>query len=162
MKVQEQVKAAAKDDGFDVIQDLPQDPGQAGKAQVTAMAKLLHGFNFRSSPESGDKETRAVPFAAQVEAHNVFLVKATWNYDFVEEAATFPTGTFKDQIDAASRAYAAVLVQEPTLIGAGPVVMQPDRNDYAAHRTGEGYVIEDAVLEKPEQDYSGFFINIQS
>ena len=162
MKVREQIKSAAVHDGFSVIQDLPQDPGQAGKAQVTSFAQLLHGFNFRSSPESGDKETRAVPFAAQVEAHNVFLVKATWNYDFVEEAATFPTGTFKDQIDAASRAYAAVLVQEPAVIAAGPVVMEPDRTDYAAHRTGEGYVIEDAVPKESTHDYSNMFINIRS
>lgn len=168
-QVETEIKAAAVFDGANVVQDFPQDPGQAGKAQVNSLAKKLHGHNFKSSPESGDKETRAIPFAAQVEAHNVYLVRATWNYAFVEEASTFPAGALKDQIDAASRAYAAILGQESQLIGAAPTVIDPkaagSSESYADHRTGEGYVPENQdpnVAAQLEIDYSGLFINVKA
>jgi predicted phage terminase large subunit-like protein len=80
------------------------------------------------SPESGDKDYRALPFAAQVAAGMVHLMPGSWNATFLSEAAAFgPGAAYKDQIDACSRAY-AMLVREvtpdialaaPTLIVAG-------------------------------------------
>jgi predicted phage terminase large subunit-like protein len=40
-----------------------------------------------------------------VEAGNVTLVEGSWMSDFFDEAETFPAGRFKDQIDAATRAF---------------------------------------------------------
>ena len=114
--------STAKADGHSVIQDLPQDPGQAGKSQKAAFMKVLHGFTAHFSPESGSKEQRAEPLAAQTEAGNVYLVRASWNDEFLHEATTFPHSAFKDQIDAASRAYAALLVKGATGVGAAPEV----------------------------------------
>lgn len=54
--------------------ELPQDPGQAGKIQKKALARLLGEFNVRFSLQSGDKESRAEPFAAQCEVGNVYIV----------------------------------------------------------------------------------------
>lgn len=102
------VKTSA-DDGFGAFQDLPQDPGQAGKAQKMRYAELLAGRLFSITPETGSKSDRALPFASQVEAGMVRLVRGTWNAAFIEELRTFPAGTYKDQVDAASRAFAAVL-----------------------------------------------------
>lgn len=84
---------------------LPQDPGQAGKAQKARLSQILAGVNFRFELQSGDKETRASPFAAQVENGNVDLVRGPWNKDFVEELRQFPRGKFKDQVDAAASAF---------------------------------------------------------
>lgn len=48
------IKNTAVSDGRLLKQSLPQDPGQAGKSQVLAFAKLLAGHNVHFSPESGD------------------------------------------------------------------------------------------------------------
>lgn len=114
------IKSTTEQDGKRVKQDLPQDPGQAGKVQKSAMAGLLHGYDVQFSPESGDKELRATPFAAQVEAGNVYMIKAEWNDAYLSEAALFPNGEFKDQIDASSRSYAAVIKKKKKRIGAAP------------------------------------------
>ena len=108
-EVEAKMLAAAQVDGQAVPQFIPQDPGQAGKAQVRALAQLLEGFNARFSPESGDKETRALPLAAQLEVGNVCLIRAPWNDAFLAEASLFPAGEFKDQIDAVTRAYDWIL-----------------------------------------------------
>lgn len=104
------IQAIAELDGADVAIDFPNDPGQAGNWQVQSLAGQLQGFRVHSSPESGDKEDRAGPWAAQVKHHNVYLVRAEWNAPFIAEAVTFPGGDFKDQVDATSRAYARALL----------------------------------------------------
>ena len=104
-KVEANILACAKRDGKQVPIDMPQDPGQAGKAQKASYVKLLHGFTVKFSPESGDKEQRAGPFAAQVEGGNVYLIRGEWNDAFLDEAAVFPAGKFKDQVDGCSRGY---------------------------------------------------------
>ncbi|WP_234834216.1 phage terminase large subunit [Sinorhizobium meliloti] len=85
---------------------IPQDPGQAGKAQAQHMLRhVLVGHDYHASRETGDNETRALPLAAQAEAGNVFLLEGAWNEAFLSEAESFPTGKWKDQIDAATRAF---------------------------------------------------------
>ena len=103
------IGACAQQDGPSVTQDLPQDPGQAGKAQKSQIAKVLEGFEFSVTTESGSKEDRARPLAAQVEAGKVYLVRAPWNAAFLAELAMFPAGKYKDQVDAASRMYARLI-----------------------------------------------------
>lgn len=99
------IKRTAKADGKRCLQDYPQDPGSSGKCQKLSVGQLLHGYEFTSSTESGSKELRAEPLASQVGVKNVYLVRGHWNSTFTKEGATFPNGQFKDQIDAASRAY---------------------------------------------------------
>ncbi len=96
---------AARADGASVKVGLPQDPGQAGKAQVAYLTRQLAGFTVESSPESGDKETRAEPVAAQVNVGNVCMLRADWNDPLISEMRMFPNGTYKDQVDALSRAF---------------------------------------------------------
>ena len=110
--MEREVVTTAKMDGVGVDGSLPQDPGQAGKAQVNAFLRKLIGYNYRFSPESGDKVTRALPFVAQVEARNVYLVSGDWVEPFVLEAEAFPMGKYKDQVDAVSRGLAH-LMEEP-------------------------------------------------
>lgn len=108
-QMEARIKSTAQRDGKAITQDIPQDPGQAGKAQKAAFAKLLHGHKVVFSPETGSKEVRATPLAAQCEAGNVYLLRGPWNDAFINEAAMFPNGQFKDQIDGASRAYANLI-----------------------------------------------------
>jgi predicted phage terminase large subunit-like protein len=122
-KVESMIKAIAAFDGKTCTIDLPQDPGQAGKAQIKHLVKMLAGYNVVYSLESGSKELRAMPLAAQAEIGNVKLVAGEWNEDFIEEACTFPLGKFKDQIDAASRALARLTAPAINDMFAGPMVL---------------------------------------
>lgn len=104
------MKATADNDGQGrVKQSIPQDPGQAGKSQVLAFATLLAGHALHFSTETGDKVVRATPFASQVNAGNVVILKGAWNRDFIDELKLFPSGSYDDQVDAASRAFNCLL-----------------------------------------------------
>lgn len=108
-EVERLILNTARDDGKDVHGSLPQDPGQAGKMQVQYLIGVLAGFTYTASPESGDKVSRAEPFAAQAEAGNVEIVKGDWNKDYLDELETFPFGKFLDQVDATSRAFGELI-----------------------------------------------------
>src|SRR5262249_49999971 len=51
-EVEAELKRVARLDGMHVEIALPQDPGQAGKAQAAAYVKLLAGYTMRSSVEA--------------------------------------------------------------------------------------------------------------
>lgn len=55
---------------------LPQDPGQAGKAQKGQMQRALASFSPTITPESGDKVRRAMPLAEEINLGNVTLVQS--------------------------------------------------------------------------------------
>ena len=106
---------SAKSDGQAVRVGLPQDPGQAGKTQVLYLTRKLAGHRVESSPETGDKETRAGPIASQCNVGNLIVVthdsqgnKLGWVEPFLDELAGFPNGSKDDQVDALSRAFSMV------------------------------------------------------
>lgn len=88
-----------------VTQDLPQDPGAAGKSQAAAFVRLLDGFTVVTSTESGDKVTRADPLSSQWNAGNVEVVRGPWNRPYLEAMLAFPQGKHDHYTDASSRAY---------------------------------------------------------
>lgn len=88
-----------------VVERLPQDPGQAGKAQKDSFIKMLAGYSVKILPESGSKETRAEPFATQWQNGNVELLSADWNEMYLTELESFPESKFKDMVDASSSAF---------------------------------------------------------
>lgn len=88
---------------------IPQDPGQAGKSQVVALTRMLAGYAVHTSPESGDKVTRAELLGSQVNVGNVLMLRGKWNDDLIEEMRLFPNGSYDDQIDALSRAFEALM-----------------------------------------------------
>ena len=104
----ERLRQTAEADGDRVKIRLPQDPGQAGKEQAQNLTRLLAGFTVTTEPVTGAKETRADPFASQVEAGNVVVVRAPWTSAFVEELRAFPGGAHDDTVDAAGDAFKAV------------------------------------------------------
>lgn len=108
-EVETLIHETAKADGFSIVQDLPQDPAQAGLAQKLRFAELLAGYLVSITPEKGKKEDRALAFASQVDLGMVRLRRGPWNAAFIDELRNFPNGTFKDQVDAAARAFARIL-----------------------------------------------------
>ncbi|MFC4353038.1 phage terminase large subunit [Fodinicurvata halophila] len=113
LEVERAILTCAQQDGPGCLVALPQDPGQAGKAQAAWLVRRLAGYRVKASPESGDKVTRAAPVAAQAEAGNLRLIRGAWNDAFLEEASLFPNGAHKDQIDALSRAFAELTAARP-------------------------------------------------
>jgi predicted phage terminase large subunit-like protein len=110
------IVTTAADDGRIVRIGLPQDPGQAGKTQVLYLTRKLAGYRVDSSPESGDKATRAAPFASQVNVGNVALLRGDWNHAYRDELASFPNGMKDDQVDASSRAFSMIGQNAPMRI----------------------------------------------
>lgn len=118
-----EIKNAAASDGLGVKVCIPQDPGQAGKTQVLYLTRALQGFRVSSSPESGDKITRAEPFAAQVNVGNVLMVRAGWNDALIDEMRMFPNGAHDDQIDALSRAFSDLITRNKMSINAAALTL---------------------------------------
>lgn len=109
-----QIGMTLKDDGYDVFQSLPQDPGQAGKYQVNDLLDIFAGYDFNFSTESGDKVVRFRPWAAQAETRakvgrKIKLKRGVWNDVFLDHVSKFPMGRYKDIPDGCSRAYGGIV-----------------------------------------------------
>lgn len=87
---------------------LPQDPGQAGKEQAQSYIKFLAGFDVTTVAESGSKEARAEPMAAQWQVGNFDIVYGDWNEEYLLQLENFPDGKFKDMADASANAFAEI------------------------------------------------------
>lgn len=103
--VDKKLMDTAQADGRAVSIRLAQDPGSAGKALVMSQTRMLAGYAVNFKTVTGDKETRAKPFAAQAQAGNVRLVRGDWNEAFINELESFPEGGKDDQVDAAADAF---------------------------------------------------------
>ena len=104
-KRDKRIKETAARDGHGVIIGLPNDQGQIAHFEE----HVLQGHYIEEVKEIKDKLSRAVPFAARVEGGDVYLVRAGWNTDFVNEAAEFPGGAHDDQVDSPANAYSIVV-----------------------------------------------------
>jgi predicted phage terminase large subunit-like protein len=128
-KVQTLILNTASIDGRGVSISIPQDPGQAGKAQGLDYVKRLAGYQVTATPEprnpGGDdappsrqsaKVTRFSPFSAQAEAGNVKFLRGDWNMRLFEELEAFPEAKHDDAPDSTSRAFAALISRGPMKI----------------------------------------------
>lgn len=84
---------------------LEQEPGSGGKESAEATIRALAGFVAHAERSTGDKQTRAEPFAAQAEAGNVCIVAGPWNEAYLQELTLFPSGAHDDQVDATAGAF---------------------------------------------------------
>lgn len=109
------IKHTAQMDGYRVKVLIEQEPGSGGKDSAQNTIRNLAGFNVQAERATGDKETRASPYAAQVQAGNVKLLRADWNYAFIGEHETFPVGRYMDQVDAAAAGFNFVALQSANL-----------------------------------------------
>ena len=115
-KIEALIANTASQDGHDVEISLPQDPGQAGKAQVATLIKMLAGYTARATPETGDKETRFGPFSAQCEAGNVDILRGSWNEEWFASLEGFPEATHDDDADSSARAFNVLTLDAPVVL----------------------------------------------
>lgn len=91
-----------------VRQRLPQDPGQAGKEQAGSYIEMLSGYSVVTRPESGSKESRAEPMAAQWQQGFFDVMEGEWNEEYFNQLESFPESKFKDMVDAGSSAFGEI------------------------------------------------------
>jgi predicted phage terminase large subunit-like protein len=105
------VLRTAQTDGHACLIFLPEDPGQAGKSQSAAYARLLIGYPIFVQRMTGPKEVRAAAAAAQFNLGNIGIVKAPWNAAFLDELLGFPRARHDDQVDALALAFDKLAVE---------------------------------------------------
>ena len=133
-KVRDLLRSVALLDGKRVRIRLPQDPGQAGKAQAMEFAALLDGFTLSIVAPTGEKDKRAEPFAVQVEGQRVSMLRAPWNDALLGEMRMFPAGRYKDQVDALSDAYSELLAAPRATLLHHP--LEPETREPRFHGIG--------------------------
>lgn len=162
--VERTILNTAKEDGKEVTVSLKQDPGQAGKAQVDAFVRMLAGFQVNTQTESGSKELRASPFAAQAEAGNVRILRAPWNKAFLDELEFFPFGRHDDQVDAAASAFNVLTGEGVKSAGFLALVRQQNAERLAAAEAAKAKQAQEppappaappAPVAAPQQPQSG-------
>lgn len=106
-KVEQLIAQTAYEDGHSVPVRMEQEPGSSGKALVDQYARyVLPGFDFNGVRSTGDKVTRARPFAAAVANGNVHLLRGPWLTEWLDELSSFPEACpHDDQVDSAVGAF---------------------------------------------------------
>jgi len=92
-------------DGQNTVIWLEQEPGSSGKESVEGSIRGLAGYSVYAERPTGEKAVRADSYSVQVNNGGVYILKAPWNRDFLEEHRFFPFGKYKDQVDASSGAF---------------------------------------------------------
>lgn len=148
-EVRKLMKQTAELDQHGVEIILQQDPGQAGKAQIASLVRMLYGWAVFSEPPTGDKVIRAKPLAALAEAGLVKLVRGDWNEAFLAEIEQFPLGRHDDQVDAASFGLSRLAER-------GRKLFEPDEDDVPKRRPPpspfEGYGPKKDTVDDDEDD----------
>jgi predicted phage terminase large subunit-like protein len=106
-KVEKFVADTAAEDGHAVSVRMEQEPGSSGKALIDQYARyVIPGYDLIGIRSSGDKLTRARPFAAAVANGNVRVVRGRWLTDWLDEMTSFPEACdHDDQVDSAVGAF---------------------------------------------------------
>ncbi len=88
---------------------IEQEPGSGGLAQIDTLKRRLYGYHVTEDRVSGDKGTRAGPFASHAEAGHIILSRGQWNGAYLDELEAFQVPVkpdhIVDQVDASSGAY---------------------------------------------------------
>lgn len=116
LKVQQVFKQTVRSDGKGCKQQIEKERGSAGTHVVDTYSRMMRGYDVKGKLPTGDKEVRAGPFSAAVERHDVYLVEAPWNEEYLQEHESFPYGKNDDQVDASSGAYEALASRRGGLV----------------------------------------------
>ena len=106
-KVEQLVRQTAIEDGPSVAIRMEQEPGSSGKALVDQYARyVVPGYDFVGIRSTGDKVTRARPFAAAAANGNVRVLRGPWLTEWLDELSTFPeAANHDDQVDSTTGAF---------------------------------------------------------
>lgn len=103
--VEKTVGVTAQLDGRLVQIYMEQEPGSAGKSQISHYSRnVLRGYPFRGVRSTGNKEHYADIFASAAEQGLVRVVRGAWLAEWLAEHEMFPRGAKDDQVDSASKA----------------------------------------------------------
>ena len=93
------------------------EAGIGGADRTTHLKRIAQAANIPCDdiPATGNKVTRAEPFASAVGASNVILCPGEWRDALRAEAADFPTGKHDDQVDACAGAFNMLAVPTPAV-----------------------------------------------
>jgi predicted phage terminase large subunit-like protein len=82
---------------------IPRDPGQAGVDQAEQLASRMRtdGFDVKIIPISGKKATRARTSQEKINGGDVYLMRGSWNAEFIDEHRLFREDESHDHDDIA-------------------------------------------------------------
>ena len=154
-KVEELIERTAKLDelrwGLLVETVVEQEGGSGGKFQAAYTEMRLKGSRVSSDLAKDSKELRAGPWAIAIEAGDVVVLKdAPWLLDFITEHITFPRGSRKDQVDAASGAYRRLMCPETVRVSAADLqgcvrLTGPALDSKGGYTTAVGAIVYDQM-----------------
>ncbi len=105
--VRQLIRQTAERDGKELPIRIEREGGASGKIVADLIvSEELAGWKARAVRPDGSKEERAEPWASQIEAGNVCMVKAEWNGALLAEHQAFPNGDHDDIVDGCSGAIA--------------------------------------------------------
>jgi len=106
-KVEQLIAQTAYEDGKGIAIRMEQEPGSSGKALADQYARyVVPGYDFGAIRSTGDKVTRARPFAAAVANGNVRVVRGPFLTDWLDEFSSFPEAAHHDdQVDSSVGAF---------------------------------------------------------
>lgn len=133
------IRQCAESDGQGVTIWIEQEPGSGGKESAkNTIINTVPGFACFADRVRGNKEVRANPFAAMVQALNVYLVAGDWNEAYLNEMHNFVPNSScrKDRVDASSGAFNKLIGGRPLeILGQKPLTdeeetaLSHERND---------------------------------
>lgn len=89
-----------------------QEPGSSGKDVALKFLSDYAGYRAFVKTSTGSKVARAQPLAAQVEAHNVYVLEDHWTEQFIYQLGSFPNGANDDMVDGATGAFNRIVVPQ--------------------------------------------------
>ena len=113
------MRQTAEMDGGNVSVGIEQEPGSGGLESAQSSVRNLAGFPVYAEKVTGEKQVRAMPFAAQCEARNVKLVRGSWNSVYLDELSGFPYASHDDMVDGSSGAFAKLATTGSLLLFGG-------------------------------------------
>lgn len=129
-EAEQELAATTELDGPDVEVWMAQEPGSQSEALIQTYARtIFRGCIFRGDRQTGSKLQRAKPFSAACSNGLVYVVRAPWTRDFLDEHEAFPQPrVHDDQVDSASGAHQKLADGGSD---SGPIAARPASNDNA-------------------------------
>jgi predicted phage terminase large subunit-like protein len=83
------IRKTAERDGKTVTVGWEQEPGSAGIMAMEQIKTSLKGFRCKPVRPQGDKIQRALPYATAAQNGRVFLLRGTWNDQYINALHNF-------------------------------------------------------------------------
>ena len=115
------MRTATEQNGSSCVVRIPQDPGAAGKVEVTRLKRLLAPFRVIAERPTGSKAVRAAGWASCVQSGSALIVRSEMARQLVASHSNFTgkDGGQDDDIDAAADAYNFLFRQSSSVSGTG-------------------------------------------